>query len=150
GHRAVGEDRVYPAHIVDHVAVADRAGAAAIVCGHASDCGAVAGRDIDREPQFVLAQLRVEPLHDGARLYPDTPRLGVEFDDPLHIFAALDDERAADRLAALRSTAPARQHRDAFLARDRQRGGDVVLVFGDNDANRLDLIDRGVGAVAAT
>ena len=60
---AVGQDGVDGAHVVHHVAVADRASAAAVVGGHAADCGAVAGRDIDREPQLVLLEASVVPLH---------------------------------------------------------------------------------------
>ena len=59
------------------------------------------------------------------------------------------DQRAADRLAALRGAAAARQHRHALLARDRERRLDVVRVARHDDADRLDLVDRRVGAVAA-
>ena len=37
----------------------------------------------------------------------------------------------------------------AFLARDRQRRGDVVDLLRHDHADRLDLVDRGVGGVAA-
>jgi len=145
---AVGEDRVDGAHVVHHVAVADRARAAGIVGGHAADRRAVAGRDIDREPELVLAQAGVEPLHDDPGLNLDAARPVVERDHALHVFAALDDEGAVDRLAALRGAAAARQHRDAFLAGDLDRRGDVILILGDDDPQRLDLVDRGVGRIA--
>src|SRR5208337_4694606 len=45
--------------------------------------------------------------------------------------------------------AAARQHGDTFLARDRQRGGDVADFLRHDHAERLDLIDRRVGGVAA-
>jgi hypothetical protein len=79
-----------------------------------------------------------------------TRRAAVSSDDDLlHVFAALDDERAVDGLAALRGAAAARQHRHAFLAGDLDRGRDVVAVLGDDDAQRLDLVDRCIGRVAA-
>ncbi len=46
---AVGQDRVDRADVVDHVAVAKRARAAAVVGGHPADRRAVAGRDVDRD-----------------------------------------------------------------------------------------------------
>src|SRR5580704_3207191 len=149
GRRAIGEDRIDRAHVVHHVAVADRARAAGIVRGHAADRRAIAGRDIDREPQFVLAQPGIEPFHDHAGLDFDPPRRSVDFPDALHVFATFDDERAVYRLPALRGAAAARQYRHAFLAGDLDRGRDVALILGDDDSQRLYLIDRRVGAVAA-
>ena len=145
---AVGEDRIDRADVVNHVAVADRARAAAVVRGHAADRRPVAGRDIDREPQLVLAQPLVEAFHDNAGLNLDAPGLGVEGDDRVHVLAAIEHQRARHGLAALRGAAAARQYRHALLAGDRQRRRDIVLVFRHGDPERLDLVDRRVGAVA--
>src|SRR5580704_2085452 len=147
GRRAIGEDRIDRAHVVHHVAVADRARAAGIVRGHAADRRAIAGRDIDREPQFVLAQPGIEPFHDHAGLDFDPPRRSVDFPDALHVFATFDDERAVYRLPALRGAAAARQYRHAFLAGDLDRGRDVALILGDENAQRLHLVDRRVGRI---
>ncbi len=119
--------------------------AAAVVGGHAADRRAVAGRDIDREPQLVLPQPLVEPLHDDPGLHLDPPRLGVERDDPVHEFAAIEHQGARHGLAALRGAAAARQDRYPLLPSDRQRGGDIGAVLRHHDPERLDLIDRGVG-----
>src|SRR5204862_363244 len=123
--------------------------AAAVIGGHASDCRAVAGRDIDREPQLVLPQPRVEPFHDDPGLHLDPPRLGIERDDPVHVFAAIEHQGARHGLAALRGAAAARQHRHPLLPRDRQRRRDVGAVLRHDDPERLDLIDRGVRRVTA-
>ena len=60
----------------------------------------------------------------------------------------VDHQAGADRLAGLRGAAAARHHRHARLARDRERGLDVGGALRQDHARRLDLIDRGVGAVA--
>ena len=147
--RAVGEDGVDGVHIVHHVAVAQRARAAAIVGGHAADGGAAAGRDVDREEQALGLERFVEPFEHHAGLDPDAAPGDVKRAHRGHVLAAIDDQGAADGLAALRRAAAARQHRHALLAGDREHRVDVVDVARHHDAQRLDLEIGGVGAVAA-
>ncbi len=67
----------------------------------------------------------------------------------VHVLGAIEHQGAAHGLAALRGAAAARQHRDAGLARDLQRRRHVLLVARHHHADGLDLVDRGIGAVAA-
>ena len=76
-------------------------------------------------------------------------RLGIDMQDAAQMFGAIDHQRAVDRLPALAGAAAAGQDRDAFIARDRHRGHHVVDRFRHDHADRLHLVDRGVGAVAA-
>ena len=64
-------------------------------------------------------------------------------------FIASEWRRGADGLAALRRATPARQYRHARVDRDLQRGNRVFLRCGHDDADRVDLVDRGVGRLAA-
>ena len=66
------------------------------------------------------------------------------------MLAEIQDQRAPDRLAGLRDATPARQDGHALLARNRQRRAHVVVGARDDHAERLDLVVRGVGGVAAT
>ena len=75
--------------------------------------------------------------------------LGIDVQDAAQVLRAVDHQRAVHRLAALAGAAAARQHGNAFLARDRQRGGDVADLLRHDHADRLDLVDRGIGGVAA-
>ncbi len=147
--RAVGQERVDSAHVVHHVAVAQAARAAAVVGGHAADGGAIAGRDVDREEQAVRLQRLVEAVEHHARLDQRAAPLDIDGEDAVHVLAAIDDEGAADGLAALRGAAAARQDRHALLAGDGERRRDVLLVARHDHAQRLDLVDRRIGAVAA-
>ena len=75
--------------------------------------------------------------------------LGIDVQDAAQMLRAVDHQRAVHRLAALAGAAAAGQHRDALLARDRQRGGDVVDLLRHDHADGLDLVDRRVGGIAA-
>ena len=55
----------------------------------------------------------------------------------------------AHRLAALRGAGAARQDRGLGVARHVERQREVGLVARQHDADRLDLVDRGVGRIAA-
>ena len=59
----------------------------------------------------------------------------------------VDHQRGADRLAALRAAGPARQHRHALIAADRDRRADVVPRLRHEHADGHDLVDRRVGRV---
>ena len=105
-----------------------RARAAGVVAGHAADRRLRAGRDVDRKPEAVRLQLRVQRVEHDAGLDLDGHRR------PRRTRSTL--RRCL--LASITSAAPvvwphcevpraARQHRHLQVARDVDRGGDVVL-----------------------
>jgi hypothetical protein len=96
----------------------------------------------------VAPQFSVQPVEHDPRLDPGAPVVGIDGDDPVEILAAIDDEGPGHGLAALRGARTTRQYRHARLAGDRNRGGRVPAVPRHDDAQRLDLIERGVGRVA--
>ena len=147
--RAVGQDRVDLRHVVAHGAVHDGARATAVVGGHASDRGAARGRDVDRKGQAVRRQRAIQLVEDDAGLDGDPTRRRVEVDYVVEMLADVDDQRLSDGLAALRRAAAARQDGHAFIGGDLQDAVDVLRRLWHHDADRLDLIVRGVGAVAA-
>ena len=74
---------------------------------------------------------------------------GVDLEQPVHVLAGVDDERGADGLAALRRAGAARQDRHAGGDGDLGRPNGLVGRARDDDAERLDLVDRGVRRVTA-
>ncbi len=148
GH-AVGEDGFDRPDIVAHGAVTDRTGAAAVVAGHPADGGAAAGRDVDREHQVVGLEEVVELIEHQARLDAGLAAVRVERENPVEVLADVDDDRLADRLSALRGAAAAGKHRNLLLGGDLDDAGHVLFGPGHDNADRLDLVDRGVGAVTA-
>ncbi|KWT97635.1 hypothetical protein APY03_1331 [Variovorax sp. WDL1] len=136
-------------HVVHHVAVGDRARAAGVVARHAAQRRLGAGGDIDREPQAVRLELRVEVVQHQARLDGDAALRHVELEHAPHVLAVVDHQRRAGGLAALAGAAAARQHRHLQVARDVDGGGDVALGLRHEHAHRHDLVDGGVGGVAA-
>ncbi len=145
---AIGEQRVDAAHIVHHVAVAQRARATAVVGGHAADRRAAGCRRIDRKEQPVFAKEAVEPVEHDPRLDPCPAPFDIDRNHPVEMFAAVDDERPRHRLPALRGAAAARQHRHPLLARDRDRRRRIVAALRHDHPQRLDLVDRRIGRIA--
>ncbi len=128
---AVGEQRVDREQIVDHDAVADRAGAAGVVGGHAAQRRARAGRDVDREEQPVRLQEAVQPIEHEPRLDPDGALPGVELEHPIEVLRVVDHQAGADRLAGLGRAAAARDHRQRPpRARPRARPGRRHRILG--------------------
>ena len=145
---AVRQHRVDGRHVVHHVAVSDRAGAAAVVARHAADRRAAGCRDVDREEQSVRLERPVQRVEHDARLHPRPSRRRIDVDDPIQVLGEVQHHGGADGLAALRRAGAARQHRDVFLGGDGDGGLHVGDGFRHDYAERLDLIDRGVRRVA--
>ncbi len=98
---AIGQDRLDGVNVVDHVAIADRAGAAGIVTGHTAKGRAASGRDIDREKQTRRLEAFVQSIQHHTRLYRDAPLVQIEIENSVEILAEVDDQGFAHGLAAL-------------------------------------------------
>ncbi len=149
GLGAVHQDGVDGLDVVDHDAVVDRPAAAGVVRRHAADGGARGGRHVDREQPAPGLELRVEVVEHDARLDRDLVGRLVVVRDLAQIFGAVQHQGGVHGLAALRGAAAARQDRDALLAGDLHGHPQVLLGARNHHADRLDLVDRGVGRVAA-
>ncbi|MCG3189048.1 MAG: hypothetical protein LKCHEGNO_01291 [Burkholderiaceae bacterium] len=147
--RAVGQPQVHAQHVVHHVAVRDRARAARVVARHAAERGLRAGRHVDREPQAVPRELRVQRVEHEAGLHARGARVDVEREHAAQVFAAIDHQAGAHGLAALAGARAARQHRHPQFTGDLDRVAHVGVVGGDEHAHRHHLVDRRVGGVAA-
>ena len=105
--------------------------------------------DVDRKPHAVGPEPRVERVEHDARLHSDRHRLAIEREHAVQVPAVVDHERRANGLAALRTGAATREHRHAEFAADVEGGAHVVVRPRDQHADRLDLVDRRVGRIAA-
>ena len=149
-HRVpVGENCADRVHVVHHVAVADGARAAGVVAGHAADGGAVGRRDVDGEEEALGLQPGIQPVEHDAGLDRDAARFLVEVDHAVEMPAGVDDHRLADGLPTLRRAGAAGEDRGAGFAADGDRVRDVLGAARRHHADRLDLVDRRIGAVAA-
>ena len=97
----------------------------------------------------MLFELAVEVVEHDAGLDHASAVLDIEREDPVQVFGEIDDDAAVDRLAALRSAAAARGDDQAVVAGDRKRAQRLIDGAGDHDPERHDLVERGVGGVAA-
>jgi hypothetical protein len=144
---ALRGDRLDGEHVVHHVAVGDGARAAGIVARHAAERGLRAGGHVDREPQALRPQARIERVEHHAGLH-DRP-VALHLQHLVEVLGVVDDQRLADRLAALRAAGAARQDRYSFVRRDGDSGARRLLAARHDHADRLQLVDRRVGRVAA-
>ena len=93
---------------------------------------------------------RVQLVEHDAGLDPGGAALGVDLEHAVQVLAGVDDERGADRLAALRRAGAARQDRHAGVRRRPRRAQTASSARArHDDAERLDLVDRRIGRVAA-
>ena len=148
-HPPIRQHRLDGQHVVGHDPVADRAGPAAVVARHPPDGGAARGRHVHREEQPRRSQSAVQAVEHNARLHPHGPALPVHRAHLAQIPRSVHNQRAPDRLPALRSPRPPGQHRHPFLARDRHGRVDVVERARKHHPDRLDLVDGCVGRIKA-
>ena len=92
-------------------------------------------------------QLRVQLVEHDARLDARPALGGVHLEDAVEVLRGVELEAGADRLPGLRRAAAARGDRDTVATGDLDRADHVVPRARDDDAERLDLIDAGVGGV---
>ena len=146
---AVRHHGVDGAHVLDHVAVPDGPRPAAVVAGHAADGGAAGGRRVDGKEQPMGLEKPVQLVENHARLHAHGARPGIEVKHGVQVLRRVDDQGLGHGLPALGRPAAARQHRRSFLGRDLDDAHDVFGGARHDHADGLDLVDRGVVAVAA-
>ena len=100
------------------------------------------------KPQSVRLELTVEVVEHDAGLDDAGSIFDIERQDAVQVLGRVDDEAAVDGLAALRRAAAARRDRDAFVARDRERGERLLGRARDDHPERHDLVKRGIGRIA--
>ena len=91
--------------------------------------------------------MRVQVVEHDAGFDPRPALVGVDLEHPVQVLRGVEHEPGADRLAGLRGAAAARRDRDAVLGGDRDGADHRLGGLGNDDAQRLDLVDAGVGGV---
>src|SRR5262249_9701659 len=129
------------------LAVDDAAGAGGVIADHAADVGPAGGGDVGAVLEVVLGQGAVEVVQDQARLNAGGARGGVDLQHAVHVLTAVDDDARADGLAGQAGAAAARRDGHARLGADMHAGGHVGGVLRHHHAQRLHLVDAGVGGV---
>ena len=137
-------------NMIDGLAVPERASTRRIVADHPADRGPIAGRDVRAEHQTQWLQVRIELVEYDARLDAHRHRVTVHDANPIQVFGKIDDDRRADRLAGEAGGCPPRNDRHVLFRGDRHGRDDVLGGPGHDDAQRLDLVETGVGRVQAT
>ena len=145
--RAVRQHHALLEHVIDGLAVEHRAGAARVVGHHAADGGAARRRHVGREAQVVRAQRRVQLVEHHAGLDARPSLVGIDLEDAIQVLRGVEHEAGADRLAGLRRAAASRRDRHAVPRGDLDGAHHRLGRSRDDDAERLDLVDAGVGRI---
>ena len=91
--------------------------------------------------------MKVELLLNDAG-FDDSPSFfRVHLEHAVEVFRHVDDDRVADGLSGQAGSGASRKDRHLEIAGDFHRGEDVFVSAGNHDADRLDFVDAGVGAV---
>src|SRR5690606_24633022 len=107
---AVQQHRINADHVMDHIAVGDRARATGVVARHTAQ-GALRSRtDIDWKPDAMWFEPGIQVIQHDAGFDRDGHAFQVELDDAIQVFAVVDDQRGAYCLAALRCAAASCQN----------------------------------------
>ena len=144
---AVRQHHLLLAHVVDGLAVEHRARAAGVVGHHAADGGAAGRRHIRGEAQVERPQRGVQLVEHHARLHARPLLVGVDLENPVQVLRGVEHQAGANGLAGLRGAAAARRDGHAVAGRDVHRLRDRFGRARNDDAERLDLVDAGVGRV---
>src|SRR5262245_25597927 len=144
GWPAIGQYHVEREHMVDGLAIDDRACSGRVVADHAAKVGPTGSGDVGPKLQAERVGGAVELVEDDARLNADPASLAVDRFDVVEILADIHDKARTDRLPRETGAAaawgdgyshlPSNLHGDpGFLNRARQK-----------HTERFDLVDAGI------
>ena len=135
------------ADVIDGLAVEHRPRAARVVGHHPANGGAAGRRHIRGEAEVEWPQLRVQLIQHHARLDPGPSLVGVDLENPVQVLRGIEHQAGANRLAGLRRAAAAWRDRDAVAGGHVDGLNDPFGRTGNDHAQRLNLVDAGVGRV---
>ncbi len=131
-------------------AIQDGMRAGGIVADHAAQRGAFRGGRVGAEDQTMFSGSSIERGKNEARFHGGGAGLGVNVHQFVEPARAIQDQGFTNSLPGQRRTGAARQERYLVFGRQFDSSVQVVLGFREGNAERLDLVDGGVGAVENT
>ncbi len=133
--------------VIDGLAVKHRPRAARVVGNHAAERGAAGGGNVRGKAQAVGPKTRVQLVEHDARLDPCPALVPVDLEDAVQIFRGIEDETGTDGLPGLRRAATSRGNGHTVPRGNLHRPHHIVWCPGNDEPERFDLIDAGVGGV---
>ena len=144
---AGSKNDIHLQNVVDRLSVKDRMRAGGVVAHHAADRRAIGGRSVGSEEKAHRPEMQIQLfLNDTG--FDDGPLfLGIHLEHAIEILRHVDDDRVADGLSGQAGARAARKNRHLEVSRDFHRRENVFVSARNDDADRLDFINAGVGAV---
>jgi hypothetical protein len=143
--RAVRQHHFLLEHVINRLAVENRARTARVIAHHAAHGGAARCGNIRCEPQVVGLQLRVQLVEHDSGLDAGPALFDIQFEDAVEVLRGIDDNPCADRLSALRRATATHRDRTPVRGADAHDLDEILARTRKDDALGIDVIDAGVG-----
>src|SRR5262249_55470139 len=134
-------------NVVNRLSVDKRARPGRVVGDHPTDGRAIGCRNVDGKLQAMRLQLQVEIVEHATRFNTSPSFGGIDLDNPVEVFGAIELNAGTDGLPGLRRAAAACRDWDAEAAAHCQGGDDVFFRLGNYDAQGHDLVNAGIGGI---
>src|SRR5438552_18487956 len=118
-----------------------------IVCDHAADGGARAGRDVGAETKSVRIKKRIQLIEHGTGADADAGIVDVEIVDLAIVAREIDDQSLANRVPDQAGAGAARCDGNVILGSGFDNGARFLRAGWEGDTEWLDLVNRSVGSV---
>ncbi len=141
---AVRQDHLLFEDVVDRLPIFDRPRSAGVIAHHPAQGGAVAGRNIRREPEAVRLELLVQLVKHHARLHPRGVGGGVDGEHAVQVRRVVHHHAGGGGLTREAGACTPREQRHPPLSADRDDGRHVFGVSWNHYAGGDHLVDAGV------
>ena len=142
----VGED-LKSFNIVVGLSRHDGMHAAGVVADHAAEGAAVVAGRVGPECQMMFLGGVAQMVEHHSGLHPRSTPLRIDFQDVAHVAGEIQHQRHVAALPGQRGPAATAKEGRAILARQRDRGDNVIGVAGKNHTDRYLAIVGAVGGI---
>src|SRR5579883_1693460 len=147
GPAAIGQHNSEPADVIERFSIDNGPCPSGVVADHAAEVCPARGGHVRAELQTMIRQGTVERIKDDPRLYTSDASRDIDIEYGVEIFTAIENDAWPNRLAGQACSAAARRNGHLHFCRELDGGNNILGALGDDDAERLHLINAGVGAV---
>lgn len=128
-------------------AVKDGVRASGVVANYATQRGAFSGSGVGAKLESVPGSGAVKRGENKTRLDGGGASFGIDFDEVVEVAGAVNDEGVSNRLTSQAGAGAAREDWNPIFCGQFNSGVQVILGTGNHNAERLHLINGGIGAV---
>ncbi len=144
---AIGQEALGSAHMMHHIAIADRVRAGGVVGNHAAQRGAAATGRVGPHHESVFCSGGVQVIQNQPRLHGGLLGCWIDVDDRIQMAGKVDDHRCIYALSGQRRSASTGQDRHFEFMRHFKHRLHIRYGFRNAHRHRLHLIHARIGCV---